>query len=162
MRVLFCHGAWQDPRGRFSQALAAAGHDVIAPDYRGLDLATAADIITYQILDQSQPLVVVGHSFGGAVGLLAVIRAATAGGTTAGLLLCAPALFLAEAVAGPERLRCPVRVILIHGTRDEAIPIALSRGFAREHDAQLIEVDDGHALSRSHSVVLDAIAALRQ
>jgi alpha-beta hydrolase superfamily lysophospholipase len=151
-----------EPQGRLGQALAAAGYDVLAPNYRGLDLETAADIITYQLLEQELPLVVVGHSFGGAVGLLAAIRAASAGRATRGLILCAPALFLAEAVAGPERLRCPTQIILIHGSRDEAIPIALSRGFAREHDARLIEVDDDHALSRSYGVVLEAVAALRQ
>ena len=159
MKVLFCHGARQDPHGRFSQALAAAGHEVIAPNYRGLDVVTAADIVTYQILDQREPLVVVGQSFGGAVALLAVNRAGAARGPATRLLLCAPALFLAEEVTRPERLRCPAAVILIHGTRDETIPIELSRAFAREHAARLVEVDDDHGLSRSHGAVLEAITS---
>jgi pimeloyl-ACP methyl ester carboxylesterase len=158
--VLFCHGAGVEPRGPSGAALVAAGYDVIAPDYRGLDLATATEIITYQILDQEHPPLMVGYSFGGAVALLAAIQAARAGHTTAGLVLCAPALFLAETVVGPERLRVPAPAILIHGTMDEAVPVALSRGFAREHDVRLREVDDDHTLSRSLGVILETIAAL--
>ncbi len=161
MRILYCHGAGSEPQGTWVQALRAAGYELLAPDYRGLDVDTAADLIRYQILDQASPPIVVGHSFGGAVSLLAAIRAEGAGGLTAGLVLGAPALFLAEAVAHPNRLRCPaVPVILMHGIRDEKIPIELSRGFAREHDVQLIEVDDDHRLGCSHDVMLEAVAAL--
>jgi len=37
----------------------------------------------------------------------------------------------------------------VHGVHDEVIPIEVSRRFAREHSATLVEVDDGHSLSES-------------
>ncbi|MFW5920605.1 MAG: YqiA/YcfP family alpha/beta fold hydrolase [Polyangiales bacterium] len=48
---------------------------------------------------------------------------------------------------------CPTRII--HGTRDETVPIDGSRRYAQRHDgAELVEVDDDHALMAS----LDRIA----
>lgn len=42
-RVLYCAGAKANPHGARYQALVTAGYDVFAPDYRGLDVATAAE-----------------------------------------------------------------------------------------------------------------------
>ncbi len=161
-RVLFCAGAGADPRGALYQALLSAGYEVLAPDYRGLDVATAADILMYQILDKpQQPQILVGHSFGGAVALLAVLQAARKGATVSGMVLCAPAIFLAQAVMAPGRLPCPAApTVLLHGVRDEAIPITLSREFAREHDLPLVEVSDDHRLRGSFAAVLEAVAAV--
>jgi pimeloyl-ACP methyl ester carboxylesterase len=140
----------------------AAGHEVSAPDYRGLDLATAADILMYQILDEPQQAqILVGHSFGGAVAFLASLQAARKGATVAALVLCAPALFAAQALMAPARLPCPVApTILVHGAHDKVIPIDLSRGFAREHDLSLVEVDDGHRLLQSMGTILEAFTTI--
>lgn len=140
----------------------AAGHEVSAPDYRGLDLATAADILMYQILDKPQQAqVLVGHSFGSAVAFLAALQAAQKGTTVAGLVLCAPALFVAQALMAPARLPCPVApAILVHGAYDKVIPLDLSRGFAREHDLSLVEVNDGHRLLQSLDAIMDAVTTI--
>ncbi|MFT3764565.1 MAG: alpha/beta fold hydrolase [Minicystis sp.] len=162
-RVLYCAGAGGDPHGARYQALAAAGYDVFAPDYRGLDVTTAADIVMYQILDKpAHPQILVGHSFGGAAALLAALAAAERGVIVKGLVLCAPAIFLAQAVMATARLPAPpARTVLIHGLHDDAIPIDLSRGFAREHDLLLLEVSDDHALLRSIDTMVEAVAAIR-
>lgn len=161
-RVLYCAGAKANPHGARYQALVAAGYDVFAPDYRGLDVTTAADIIMYQILDKpTHTLILVGHSFGGAAALLAELEAAKRGATVMGLVLCAPAIFVAQAVMAPARLPSPLAPsILIHGLHDDVIPIDLSRGFAREHDLIFLEVSDDHALLRSLDTITEAVATI--
>jgi protein-tyrosine phosphatase/predicted esterase len=161
-RVLYCAGANGNPHGARYQALVTAGHDVFAPDYRGLDVATAADIIMYQILDMpTRTQILVGHSFGGAAAMLAALAAARRGATVTGLVLCAPAIFVAQAVMAPSRLPAPpAPSILIHGLHDDVIPIELSRGFAREHDLECLEVSDDHALLRSLDTIIEAVARI--
>lgn len=54
------------------------------------------------------------------------------------------------------RVRCPVTVV--HGTRDETVPIASSRRWVPEQaNARLIEVDDTHDLLASLDVVDRAV-----
>lgn len=162
IRVLYCPGAGADPHGARYQALVTAGYDVFAPDYRGLDVATAADILMYQILDKpTHTQILVGHSFGGAAALLAALAAAKNGVTVMGLVLCAPAIFVAQAVMAPSRLPSPpAPSILIHGLHDDVIPIELSRGFAREHDLPFLEVSDDHALLLSLDTMTEAVATI--
>ena len=75
----------------------------------------------------------------------------------AGLLLCAPALSRAEPPADGMRLYAPAPTVIIHGTGDEVVPIAVSHAFAAAYpdDVRLIEVDDEHGLAQS----LDRIVA---
>src|SRR5690606_35916946 len=54
------------------------------------------------------------------------------------------------------RVRCPVTVV--HGTRDETVPIESSRRWLRDQpDARLIEVDDAHDLLGSLAVIDRAV-----
>lgn len=54
------------------------------------------------------------------------------------------------------KVSCPVTVV--HGTRDDVVPIASSRRWVRENpDATLIEVDDGHQLLESLEVIDRAV-----
>jgi pimeloyl-ACP methyl ester carboxylesterase len=51
-------------------------------------------------------------------------------------------------------VRCPTRIV--HGTRDDVVPVELSRRFAAGRDhVELVEVDDGHRLEQS----LEQVAA---
>jgi uncharacterized protein len=42
---------------------------------------------------------------------------------------------------------CPT--VIVHGVRDEVVPVESSRVYARTHEAQLVEVDDDHGLAAS-------------
>ena len=93
------------------------------------------------------PPLLVGSSFGGIAGLVAAILAVDGGAVLPGLVLCAPALVRPPPAGTVTALRCPAPTVIIHGTRDEVIPVEVSRRFAREHGARLCEVDDDHRLA---------------
>jgi len=91
-----------------------------------------------------QPDVLVGSSFGGAVALALLQRGLWRG----------PTLLLAQAALWRKDLRPElpdaIRVWLVHGTRDDVVPIADSRLLARTGSRELvrlIEVDDDHPLA---------------
>jgi predicted esterase len=88
---------------------------------------------------------------------LAALVAARAGVEVNGLLLCAPALQLDPPPGFEEPIRTPAPTTIIHGTRDEVIPIDVSRAFCRAHGATLIEVDDDHSLAASLTEIVDAV-----
>lgn len=57
-----------------------------------------------------------------------------------------------DPAAGPD-VRVPV--CIVHGTRDEVVPVEGSRAWAsRRRHVRLIEVDDGHELSASIDLIL--------
>lgn len=52
-----------------------------------------------------------------------------------------------------------VPVLIVHGVRDQVVPVDLSREFARgKRHVRLVEVDDGHELANSIPVVLEETA----
>lgn len=161
MAILFCHGLESAPHGRKYHALRAAGMDVLAPDFRGMNLAARVDALC-DILQTSEPCVIVGSSYGGIAAVCATMRLEEPGNIVAGMLLCAPALASAEAPATTIRLRACVPTIIIHGTRDAVVPIDLSRDFAAAHpdEVELIEVDDQHDLSSSLHAIVRAARSL--
>lgn len=58
----------------------------------------------------------------------------------------------ARAHTAYPRVTCPVT--LVHGTRDDRVPLASSRRWLRDHPhARLVEVDDGHDLIASLPVI---------
>lgn len=161
MAILFAHGLESGPVGRKSQALVDEGHDVVAPDCRGLDLARRVErLVAALVSTRAEPPVLVGSSFGGIAGLVAAMLAAERGAAPRGLVLCAPALAIPPPPQTVERLGCPCPTILVHGTRDEVIPIEVSRRFARAHGVELREVDDDHGLGHAGLPVM--LAAVRE
>jgi pimeloyl-ACP methyl ester carboxylesterase len=95
--------------------------------------------------------VIVGSSFGGAIALALLTRGAWDGPT---VLLC-PAQQL---VARRARLPAPStlaalpaslssRVVVVHGSHDETVPLSDSRTLVEGSQARLIVVDDDHRLS---------------
>lgn len=159
--LVFAHGLESAPIGRKSQALIDAGYPVLAPDGRGLDLAGRIDGLLSVLDELDEAPLLVGSSFGGIAGLVAAIMAAERGRGVRGLVLCAPALQLPPPPGTVEGLSRPAPTIIVHGTRDEVIPIELSRAFVREHGGELREVDDDHGLgSAGLEVILAAVAEL--
>lgn len=158
MRVLFAHGLESGPEGRKSAWLRDAGHDVRAPDCRGLDLAARIEILIAALADDCDaPRVLVGSSFGGIAGLVAAIFAARDGHGPTRLLLCAPALQIPVPPRYTTPLTPPCPTTVVHGVRDEIIPIALSRAWCRTHAVTLVECDDDHGLGHSREPILAAL-----
>ena len=143
--VVFSHGKESGPWGTKISALAdiarAEGYEVESVDYRGIDdpHARVTRLLAY-CRDFQGRLVLVGSSMGGHV--------STAGSRllrTAGLFLMAPAFY----VPGYEELTpkpadCPVTIV--HGWRDEVVPVDNSIRFAREHRANLHILDTDHRM----------------
>jgi len=144
--ILFCHGLDSAPIGRKSQGLIDLGYDVRAPDCRRRNLLQRVRILTVEISRIDPKPVIVGSSFGGIAGLIASIMAIRAGAVVPALVLCAPALQLPPPPGTVDDLAPLCPTIILHGTRDDVIPIDLSRRFADEHHLELVEVDDTHGL----------------
>lgn len=157
MTLLFCHGLESGPHGRKFHALVDAGFSVHAPDCRGEDLRERVVHLHRILLEATPTPLVVGSSFGGIAGLLAALQAKHDGVQIPGLVLCAPALHRPPPSVFHLALQCPAPTTIVHGRRDEVIPIDVSRRFAREHGAELIEVDDDHGLASSLAEIIDAV-----
>jgi pimeloyl-ACP methyl ester carboxylesterase len=125
--------------------MAAAVHDlkieVESVDYRGIDDPAAR---VAKLLDTAVrlpgPLVLVGSSMGGHV------AAAAAAPTQArGLFLLAPAFYMPGFEAHtPQDVSCPT--VIVHGWRDDIVPVDNSIRWAREHRAALHILESDHRL----------------
>jgi pimeloyl-ACP methyl ester carboxylesterase len=144
MPVVFCHGLESGPRGAKVRAMEAAGLHPISPDFQGMDLparvARLEQVLT--ALPDAAPPVLVGSSFGGLVAVSTGMRVVPRGFRIQKMILCAPALF-------DSALRPTAPTVVLHGLRDDVVPIDLSRAFARQPGVDLIELDDDHRLSAS-------------
>ncbi len=143
--VVFSHGKDSGPWGLKISTLAdvarAEGYEVQSVDYRGIDSPAArVDTLIEFCKTLSGELVLVGSSLGGYV---ATEAAALLHGR--GLFLMAPALYVEglPALRG-QRPDCPVAIV--HGWRDQVVPVAHSVRFAEENRAVLHVLDDEHQL----------------
>jgi pimeloyl-ACP methyl ester carboxylesterase len=154
--ILFCHGLESEPHGRKYQALREAGIEVVAPDFRGLNLSERVAILEPLLAEANQPIVV-GSSYGGITALCAALRLQQAGTShVEALVLCAPALGRSEPPADQMKLVAPCPTVIIHGTHDDIVPIAISRDFRdRNRQVELVEVDDGHRLKGSLDLIVE-------
>jgi len=141
-RVLFIHGQESSAQGRKARLLAEH-FEALTP---AMDTSDFEACVARQAeaIRRFQPDVVVGSSFGGGVALALLQRGAWRG----------PTLLLAQAgLRQSLRAELPVGVPvwLVHGTRDDVVPIEDSRVLARSGSRELVrllEVDDDHPLSR--------------
>lgn len=118
-----------------------------------------------QSLKQAAPFtrfILLGSSMGGWVSSAAATRHAVDG-----LFLLAPALGIEGYPFQPMQLRAQ-EVTVVHGFEDNVIPFANSVAFARQHDAMLIGLPDGHrlqndfdALAQSFHLLLDRLKVER-
>jgi surfactin synthase thioesterase subunit len=125
--------------------MAAAVHDLKivteSVDYRGIDDPAAR---VAKLLDSAAglkgPLVLVGSSMGGHVSAAAAARV-----KTRGLFLLAPAFYMPGFEAyTPQDVSCPT--VIVHGWRDDIVPVDNSIRWAREHRAGLHVLDSDHRL----------------
>ncbi|MFI4914701.1 MAG: alpha/beta hydrolase [Steroidobacterales bacterium] len=143
--VVFSHGKDSGPWGKKITALAdvarSEGYQVESVDYRGVDTPRGrVDKLAEVCKGLSGELILVGSSMGGYVSVAAASLL-----HARGIFLMAPALYLdglPPLRAG--QLDCPAT--LVHGWRDEVVPLEHSLRFAREYAAALHIVDGDHRL----------------
>jgi len=143
--VVFSHGKESGPWGRKITLLAAVarseGYEVESVDYRGIDTVRGRTDRLIEVCQKlSGDLVLVGSSLGG---YLTVVAAAPL--HVRGAFLMAPALYMEGLPPLRERLLdCPT--MIVHGWRDDVVPVEHSVRFAREYGAALSLVDGDHQL----------------
>jgi len=155
MQVVFSHGKESGPWGGKISALAEvarhAGCQVASPDYRGMDDPSArVDKLLSQLSGLREPPVLAGSSMGGHVAAAAAARV-----PVRGLFLMAPAFYMPgyESLTPPPP-SCPVTIV--HGWRDEIVPVDNALRFARACTATV------HLLPGDHRLLdqLDTLRAL--
>lgn len=155
--VVFSHGKESGPWGSKIRALADVakrlGAQVTSIDYREHPTGThhdqnalgEADRRVEQILSTELPmhgkLVLVGSSMGGYVSTVANNRL-----KVDGLFLMAPAFYLAG-YAIQDFSPCTKPTLILHGWRDDVVPVENSIRFAKEHQCDLHLLDGDHRLN---------------
>jgi pimeloyl-ACP methyl ester carboxylesterase len=153
--VVFSHGKESGPWGRKITAMAASvrdsGYAVESVDYRGMDdPAARVEKLVAAASRAPRPIVLVGSSMGGHVSAAAAARV-----RPRGVFLLAPAFFMPGFEAHtPRDVPCPTAIV--HGWRDDIVPVENSVRWAREHHAALHVLDSDHRLEDR----IDAICAL--
>jgi len=150
--VVFSHGKESGPWGRKIAALAdvarSEGYEAHSVDYRGLDepRARVAKLVDF-CKELSGDLVLVGSSLGGyvAVASASLLHAR-------GIFLMAPALYL-EGLPElrPGILDCSASIV--HGWRDDVVPVEHSVRFAQTYKAALHLLESDHRLHNQLRVV---------
>jgi alpha/beta superfamily hydrolase len=150
--VVFSHGQESGPWGTkisaMSEVAKSEGWNVDSVDYRGVN--DPRDRVTRLLSfcrDLRGDLVLVGSSMGGYVA-----TSASALLHARGLFLMAPAFYM----PGMEQLTskpAPCAKAIVHGWRDDVVPVDNSIRFAREHTAMLHILDSDHRLHNELSFV---------
>ncbi len=147
--VVFSHGKDSEPWGTKILALAQVAqrcdYAVESIDYRGIDTVEGrlAKLLAACRSLPPRP-VLVGSSLGG---FLAAAAAAHVGAS--GLFLMAPAFDLPGLPPTPPALKLPS--VVVHGWRDDVVPVDMGIAWARERGALMHLVDDDHRLHASLS-----------
>jgi len=145
--VVFSHGKDAEPWGSKIVALAERarerGYSVESVDYRGIDSVEARlDKLLAACAGLPAAPVLVGSSLGAFLAAAASRRVAASR-----LFLMAPAVDLPGLPTLPEMAACPTTVV--HGWRDEVVPVEKGIALARAQRATLHVVDDDHRLHAS-------------
>jgi pimeloyl-ACP methyl ester carboxylesterase len=143
--VVFSHGKDSGPWGAKITAMAeiarSEGYEVESVDYRGVDdpQERTTRLLAY-CRDLQGSLVLVGSSLGGHV-----CTAASALLQAEGLFLLAPAFYIPGFVEQtPRPAACPLTIV--HGWKDDVVPVENSIRYAREHAATLHILDTDHRM----------------
>lgn len=154
-RICFLHGFESGPFGSKYQTLVEHFDGLVTSiDFRNMDLDARlekAERLTRDCTD----LLLVGSSFGGLVAVLLYDKYPE---RFKGYLLLAPAL---HKLPYPiKKVPPPALVKVIHSPADDLVPIQSVKDFCTEHHLELIQVDDDHRLSLSHSEIVAQVLKL--
>lgn len=155
--VCFAHGKESGPWGSKIRALAAIAKSrhwqVESPDYSHTQ---DPDARVHQLRvqnPQAARLVLCGSSMGGYVSALACPDL-----QADGLFLMAPALYLPGYDSQPDTTDADI--VVVHGWRDNVVPVNSAIRFAHDNRARLHIVDDEHRLLESLDFIGTAFNAL--
>ncbi|MEO6064296.1 MAG: hypothetical protein ABIP49_00755 [Lysobacterales bacterium] len=148
--AILSHGLESGPDASKVTALAraadAAGWRSVRPDYlvfdRGRDEKAIADRIAHLLayVEPGVPLVLAGSSLGAFISARASLAV-----VTTGMFLMAPPPWMQWFSLPLEAALVPTTIV--HGWRDELIPVEPVLDFARARSARVHLVDDTHRLS---------------
>lgn len=144
--VYFSHGQESGPWGTKILAMAEAvrriGCRAESVDYQGMaDPSARVRKLIEECANVAEPLVLVGSSMGGHVATAAAEQL-----HAAGLFVLAPAYYM----DGFEELTPPppgLRHCIVHGWRDDVVPVENSIRYARASHASLHILDGDHRLT---------------
>lgn len=142
--VIFSHGKDSEPWGSKIMAMAgcarARGYRAESVDYRGIDDPTVRVHKLLEFGSNLSPAVLVGSSLGGHVA-----TAASTALKARGLFLLAPAFYMrGYEQYTPRPAACPISIV--HGWRDDIVPVANSIRYAGEQRATLQLIDADHRM----------------
>jgi pimeloyl-ACP methyl ester carboxylesterase len=143
--VVFSHGKESGPWGSKILAMAAVARDlnlgVESVDYRGMaDPGQRVEKLVQVGGELKWPLVLIGSSMGGHVAAAAATRLAPRA-----LFLLAPAFYMPGFEEfTPQDIAAPTAIV--HGWRDDVVPVENSIRWAREHRATLHVLDSDHRM----------------
>jgi surfactin synthase thioesterase subunit len=144
--VIFSHGQESGPWGTKIRAMAemvrSMGCEADSIDYQGIaDPAVRVDKLIGECADIDDQLILVGSSMGGHVATAAASRL-----SAAGLFVLAPAYFM-EGYEDLTPTPPDIPICIVHGWRDDIVPVDSSIRFARQCRATLHLVDGDHRLT---------------
>lgn len=143
--VVFSHGKESGPWGTKILGMAAVARDlnlgVESVDYRGMaDPGQRVEKLVQVGGELKGPLVLIGSSMGGHVAAAAAARLAPRA-----LFLLAPAFYIPGFEEyTPQHIAAPTAIV--HGWRDDVVPVENSIRWAREHQATLHVLDSDHRM----------------
>jgi pimeloyl-ACP methyl ester carboxylesterase len=143
--VVFSHGKESGPWGSKILAMAAVARDlnlgVESVDYRGMaDPGQRVEKLVQVAGELKGPMVLIGSSMGGHVAAAAATRLAPRA-----LFLLAPAFYMPGFEEfTPQDIAAPTAIV--HGWRDDVVPVENSIRWAREHRATLHVLDSDHRM----------------
>lgn len=157
--VCFAHGKESGPWGtkitRLAEVARARNFEVLSPDYSHTHDPKERVAQLLKLAPSAQKLVLVGSSMGGYVSALACAAL-----RPQALFLMAPALYFPGWDEEPQD--CPAATVVVHGWRDDIVPVGASLRFARARGAALHVLDSGHTLNdklETLSALLDGLLA---
>ena len=142
--VCFAHGKESGPWGtkitRLAEVARAQNFAVLSPDYSHTHDPKERVAHLLELAPAARTLVLVGSSMGGYVSAMACARL-----QPRALFLMAPALYFPGWDEEPQG--CPPDTVVVHGWRDDIVPVDVSVRFARPRKAALHLLDSGHTLN---------------
>ena len=142
--VCFAHGKESGPWGtkitRLAEVARARGFEVMSPDYSHSHDPKERVAHLLKLAPRAEKLVLVGSSMGGYVSAMACAAL-----KPQGLFLIAPALYFPgwdEEPAG-----CPAIAAVVHGWKDDIVPVERGIAYARRNGAALHVLESGHTLN---------------